>query len=500
MGKLPSEKVDILVAGAGAAGLSFALYAAKRFPEKHILLLAKGAISDSNSFYAQGGVAAVMDQLRDSFEEHVQDTLLAGDGLCDEAIVRGVVEEGPRRMQDLMDWGLAFDRKSEELDLAREGGHSSHRVLHVKDHSGRSIVQQLVAALAEFPNVELRFNQQATAILKTEDGRCAGLRLATVEGLKNILAEHTLLATGGAGQLYRHTSNPESATGDGLALALKAGLKLKGMAFVQFHPTVLIRPEGRDFLLSEAMRGFGAILRNEAEEDFMLRYHPLGSLATRDIVSRGIYHELQSSGSKQVYLDLRHLDPSALSEEFPTIVTEIRGQGLDPSKDMIPVAPAAHYFCGGIPCDARGATELPGLWVAGEVAHTGLHGGNRLASNSLLEALVFAHRAAQAIDFRETIEDLEEAALETFGYPDVAAQTLKLQEILFEKVGVVRNRKDLETAAELVAQIQRSRQITNHTRPEDLALEHLLWVAQALIEDSLNQKENRGAFFREDLR
>tara|TARA_B100001115_G_scaffold175840_1_gene162332 strand:- start:5102 stop:6631 length:1530 start_codon:yes stop_codon:yes gene_type:complete len=498
---IKEESCDILVAGAGVAGLSFALHCAELYPQTKIVVLSKGGSEDSNSYYAQGGVAAVMDLDHDSFEDHIQDTLKAGDGLCDEAVVREIVEEGPSQMRQLMYWGLDFDATSRGLDLAREGGHSAHRVLHVKDHSGKSIVSVLLHRIEQHPNISLRYHQQADSLLKTRSGRCAGLRLRTATGYQNIRATWTMLATGGAGQLYRYTSNPEVATGDGLALALKAGLDLERMAYIQFHPTVMINNGGRDFLLSEALRGFGAILRNDAEEDFMFKYHPSGSLATRDIVSRGIYSELASEPNRKVFLDLRHLDQEVLAHRFPTIVQELKRKGLDPEVEMIPVAPAAHYFCGGIPSDVQGRSAMEGLMVAGEVACTGLHGANRLASNSLLEALVMAHRAALSLA-KELQLDLtpEELISPTVSkhFPMVDSKLRYLQQLMFDKVGVIRDEEGLNTALAEINFVLKQGVDREQSSQADLALENLLLVARSVVLDSLDQEENRGVLYRSD--
>lgn len=498
---IKEESCDILVAGAGVAGLSFALHCADLYPKAKIVVLSKGGSEDSNSYYAQGGVAAVMDLDHDSFEDHIEDTLKAGDGLCDEAVVREIVEEGPSQMRQLMYWGLDFDATSRGLDLAREGGHSAHRVLHVKDHSGKSIVSVLLHRIEQHPTISLRYHQQADSLLRTKTGRCAGLRLRTASGYQLIRAAWTLLATGGAGQLYRYTSNPEVATGDGLALALKAGLKLDRMAYIQFHPTVMINNLGRDFLLSEALRGFGAILRNDAEEDFMYKYHPSGSLATRDIVSRGIYSELASEPNRKIYLDLRHLDQEVLAHRFPTIVQQLKKQDLNPEVEMIPVAPAAHYFCGGIPSDLFGRTDMEGLLVAGEVACTGLHGANRLASNSLLEALVMAHRAALSLEkgvlLDPNLEELE--GLDTpKHFPMVDSKLRYLQQLMFEKVGVIRDEEGLKTALAEINFILKQGVEREESTLADLALENLLLVARSVVQDSLDQEENRGVLYRSD--
>ncbi len=492
---------DIIVVGAGVAGLSFALYAAKRFPNRSICVLSKGEFFDSNSYYAQGGIAAVMDQHSDSFKAHIKDTLVAGDGLSDPEIVKLVVEEAPLRMQDLMDWGVNFDRTSDILELAREGGHSAKRVLHIRDHSGRSIVEALLAACVSKDNIQLHKNQVVQSLSLDSKGACIGLTVASGEEAIEYRSSNTVLATGGAAYLYRKTSNPEAATGDGLALAIQAGAKMRDLAFVQFHPTVFPRKGGRDFLISEALRGFGAILRNKEGEDFMYKYHPLGSLATRDVVSRAIYQEIAQDSRDHVSLDLRHLDQRKLRAKFPTILNIILEEfpHIDFKKDLIPVTPAAHYFCGGIATDAWGKTSVPGLWAIGEVAGTGLHGANRLASNSLLEALVFAKRAASKLNLSLASTVQQSSAPEQFHYPDASKTIEKLRHLMFEKVGIYRSKEGLRQAFEAINTFISEAQISPEIQTQDIILHNMLSVAKAVVEDSLAQKENKGAFFLSDL-
>ena len=492
---------DIIVVGAGVAGLSFALYAAKRFPQKTIAVLSKGDFRESNSYYAQGGVAAVMDQNSDSFEAHIKDTLVAGDGLSDPEIVKLVVEEAPQRMQDLMNWGVNFDRAADNLELAREGGHSAKRVLHIRDHSGRSIVEALLSACESTANIQLLKNQVVQSLVLDGHGNCIGLEVDHAKARMEYRASNTILATGGAAYLYQRTSNPEAATGDGLALGIKAGAKMRDLAFVQFHPTVFPRKRGRDFLISEALRGFGAILRNRAGEDFMFKYHPLGSLATRDVVSRAIYQEMAQDSRDHVSLDLRHLDQRKLKDKFPTVLNIILEEfpQFDFKNDLIPVTPAAHYFCGGIATDAWGRTSVPGLWAIGEVAGTGLHGANRLASNSLLEALVFAKRAASKLNLSFAATVQQSSAPEQFHYPDAPKTIERLRHLMFEKVGIYRSTEGLRQALEAINTFISEAQLSPEVQTQDITLHNMLSVAKAVVEDSLAQKENRGAFFLSDL-
>lgn len=492
---------DIVVVGAGLAGLSFALYASQSYPQATISVYSKAPLSETNTYKAQGGVAAVMNHSHDSFAAHIEDTLKAGDGLSDPDIVRLVVEEAPQRMRDLMSWGLVFDHRGGRLELAREGGHSAERVLHVRDHSGRSILKALLAACSARPNIRIIENQSAESLLLDEFGSCRGLLLRMGTKIHRIVADHVVLATGGAGNIYRRSSNPQAATGDGLALALHAGAKLRNMAFVQFHPTVFPRKEERDFLISEALRGFGAVLRDSRNRAFMLDYHPLGNLATRDIVSRAIYQEMAKSGEDHVYLDLRHLDYKALEAQFPTIMAVIKAE--DPAlyrKGLIPVSPAAHYFCGGIETDAWAQTTIPNLLAIGEVACTGLHGANRLASNSLLEALVFAYRAVQglALNGRQSGKLLKPAS-PALAFKNADLKIRALQELMYEKVGVYRDQKGLQEAQALLKALYSEGDIEAKPRPIDSLLANMLTVAKAVVDDSLSQSENRGAFYCYDL-
>src|SRR5213596_2441752 len=396
---------DFVVIGSGIAGLVFALKAA-RHGSVAVITKRKGA--DTNTAWAQGGIACVTSD-EDSFELHVRDTLEAGVGLCDEAVVRAVVTEGPERIRELAEIGLQFDEREvsghRELDLGKEGGHSKRRVLHVRDATGKEIEERLLRELAKQSNVELLENHMAVDLITAaklgfaSEDRCLGVYVLDEKTgeVETVRSDWTVLATGGCGKVYLYTTNPDIATGDGVAMAWRAGVEIANMEFIQFHPTCLFHAEAKSFLISEAVRGEGGILRNNRGEDFMKRYDARGSLAPRDIVARAIDAEIKRSGAKCVFLDITHKSPEFIRERFPHIYETCLQFGIDISKEPIPVVPAAHYQCGGVKTDVNGATSLRGLYAIGEAACTGLHGANRLASNSLLEGLVVAHRAAAAV-------------------------------------------------------------------------------------------------------
>src|ERR1051325_9701364 len=424
------KEYDFAIIGSGIAGLSFALKAA-RHGSVAVITKRKGA--DTNTARAQGGIACVTSD-EDSFELHVRDTLEAGAGLCDEAVVRTSVTEGPERIRELAELGVQFDQRKisghresaagrirrGEPDLAKEGGHSKRRVLHVQDATGQEIEERLLRGLAKQPNVELWENHMAVDLITaaklgfaTED-RCLGAYVLDEKTTKveTIRSDRTVLATGGCGKVYLYTTNPDIASGDGVAMAWRAGVEISNMEFVQFHPTCLFHAEAKSFLISEAVRGEGGILRNHRGEDFMRRYDSRGSLAPRDIVARAIDAEIKRSGAQCVFLDIAHKPPEFIQERFPHIYETCLQFGIDMSKQPIPVVPAAHYQCGGVKTDVNGVTSLPGLYAIGEVGCTGLHGANRLASNSLLEGLVVAHRAVEtAVQARSTVHHATEIPL-----------------------------------------------------------------------------------------
>ncbi|HLN55858.1 MAG TPA: L-aspartate oxidase [Bacteroidales bacterium] len=459
------KHTDFLVIGSGIAGLMFALKAARY---GKVTIVTKARIDETNTRYAQGGIAAVFSE-PDNFEKHIKDTLVAGGGICDEEVVRMVVQEAPDRIKDLIALGVSFDKKEDgTYDLAREGGHTEYRILHHKDKTGESIEKTLVERVKADPNIEILEHHFAIEILTQHhlgivvkrgypDIRCFGAYIAdlTSQQVITYLAKVTVMATGGMGNVYLTTTNPEIATGDGVAMVYRAKGTIENMEFIQFHPTSLYDPGRRpSFLITEALRGFGAVLKNMAGEKFMKRYDSRESLAPRDIVVRAIDNEMKIWGDDHVWLDCTHLDPFKLKDHFPNVHEHCLERGIDITRDMIPVVPCAHYCCGGIKVDMIGQSSIDRLYAIGEVSSTGLHGANRLASNSLIEAAVYAHRAAHhagprlaELDFEENIPlwdykgttHLEEMVLIT--------QSLKeLQLIMSNYVGIVRSDIRLERA------------------------------------------------------
>ena len=518
---MSSKHFDVLVVGSGIAGLSFALKVAQR--GHSVAILTKKNKADSNTNFAQGGVAVVTAQT-DDFDKHVRDTLVAGDGLCDERVVREIVRDGPARVQELVKLGLKFSRDAKGgYDLGREGGHTERRILHVKDMTGKAIEEALLKALTREPRIAL-FEHFFAIDVVTEDklgtgkkakgkkrkakieNRVAGVYALDVRDGRVVRfhAPVVVLSTGGAGQVYLYTTNPDIATGDGIAMAFRAGVAVKNMEFIQFHPTTLYSATGERFLISEAVRGEGAILRNTAGEAFMGAYHPMADLAPRDIVARAIDTEMKKSGAPHVWLDITHRNEAFLRERFPQIFQACKKLGLNLARDLIPVVPAAHYTCGGVATNLAAETSLPGLYACGEIACTGLHGANRLASNSLLEAVVVAHRGAESVD--RYLRTARRAATEIPPWVDLGGGSDdervvlthnwdELRRAMWDYVGIMRTTKRLERARTRIADLVREIHEYYWNFSVDtrlLELRNLLQVAEIIVACALQRHESRG--------
>lgn len=508
---LPHYFTDVLIVGGGLAGLRAALGLPKF---RRVLVVTKEEVRESNSAYAQGGIAGVFDP-EDHFEDHIADTLAAGRGLCDEKVVEMVVREAPRRIGELIDWGTHFDRIEGRVALGLEGGHSHARIVHaLGDATGREVMRAVIDQTRTRPNVRI-WQNSFTVDLVTVDGRCRGaLVWDRKRGLSLVWARATVLASGGAGALYRETTNPPIATGDGHALAYRAGAELKDMEFMQFHPTVLYIAGSSRHLLTEALRGEGAYLRDRLGLRFMPEYHPQAELAPRDDVARAITAQMLKTAHPCVYMDLSHLNADAVRGRFPGIDRVCKGFGLDITKDRIPVRPGAHYMIGGASVDLDGRTTLPGLWAAGEVASSGLHGANRLASNSLLEGLVYGARAAEDIAGELDRGD-EPSADDRLEVPSIAACRSSppatdlpaldpvdiresLRALLWRKVGITRDEQGLAEAGEQVDFW--SRYVLNQTfaEPTGWTLQNMLTVARLMIDFARERRESRGVHLRVD--
>ncbi|MEJ7601215.1 MAG: L-aspartate oxidase [Kofleriaceae bacterium] len=501
---------DYLVIGSGIAGLNFALLAAEH---GRVVVITKKQPADTNTNWAQGGVAAVLAN-DDSFERHVEDTLVAGDGLCDRSVVELCVQDGPAQVQRLLDLGVRLARDTGgELDLGREGAHSRHRVVHWEDVTGREIQRALIEATAKHANITLLDEHIAVDLLSMAkyggDPACFGayvLDRRTGE-VKTIVARATILASGGTGKVYVYTSNPDVATGDGVAMAYRLGAAVCDLEFVQFHPTVLYHPHARNFLLSEAMRGEGGVLRLASGETFMENYHAMKSLASRDIVARAIDNELKKSGADAVFLDMTHLEPAFVRGRFPNIHERCLSLGIDITKQPIPVVPAAHYMCGGIKTDDTGATTIAGLYAIGECAFTGLHGANRLASNSLLEGMVYSSRAATAVKDAPRIRPSQVATWSAGDATDsndaivVALNWEEIRRFMWSYVGIVRSDKRIERARrriEILRDEIREYYLDFKVTSDLVELRNLALVAHLIIESARRRKESRGLHFTID--
>jgi L-aspartate oxidase len=503
-------KTNYLIIGSGVAGLTFALKIANRFPDKKITIATKANADESNTKYAQGGIAIVTDKIEDSYQKHIQDTLICGDGLCDESVVEMVITEGPKRLKELIEWGAKFDKNGAgTLDLGKEGGHSENRVVHHKDQTGKEIERAILNQVLQKENITVLDHHFAFDLI-TSNNQCIGayvLDQKTNEVL-TFQSEFTLLATGGIGHLYGHTTNPVIATGDGIAMAFRAKAVIKEMEFIQFHPTVLYdATTGTSFLISEAVRGFGGQLRTKNGHRFMPDYDSRGDLASRDIVSQSIETELKKSGDDCVYLDCTHLDLDGFIKHFPMIYNHCKNLGIDIAKDWIPVVPAQHYLCGGIVVDKNGKTSIENLFACGECSRTGLHGANRLASNSLLEALVYSDKiyhylAENSLNKNENIKSVKDWKSDTVNEidPNYLSKTKSdLQLLMRQSAGIVRNDKDLNAAKIKLQHFQKEieERVKNHVINIGLGeLRNLITIGSLIVQQSIDRNENRGGFVK----
>lgn len=514
---MKTQRTDFLVIGSGLAGLAFALKAAS---SARVTLITKEKAPSANTAWAQGGIAAVMAP-GDSFEAHIRDTLRAGAGLCRLDSVRSIVEQAPERIQDLLNWGVHFDHKDDtSIDLTREGGHSERRILHFEDHTGaeihRALLQQCLAhpqieILEEHFAIDLIVNKQIDP-LSVEPTACVGAYALekTTGDVKAFLAKSVILSTGGAGKVYLYTTNWSGATGDGIAMAHRAGARIANLEFMQFHPTCLYHRDSRNFLISEALRGEGGELVNSKGEAFMKKYHEMGSLAPRDIVARSIDAEMKTSGDACVYLDMRAHPREYLQKRFPVIFKKCLEYGIDMSTEPIPVVPAAHYLCGGVLTDVAGQTDLPGLWALGETACTGLHGANRLASNSLLECLAMAHECSQKLKALAPAIQLQAANPPEWHHPshsDADEMVVihhmwdEIRRLMWNYVGIVRSDKRLERASHRLKNIlsEVKEYYSNFRLNSDiLELRNIAIVADLSVECALKRKESRGIHYNLD--
>jgi L-aspartate oxidase len=517
-------KTDYLVIGSGIAGLSFALKAANH---GLVAIITKKEQAESNTNYAQGGVAAVCSK-DDSFTLHIEDTKKAGAGLCHDDAVELLVLNGPRGVRELIDWGVEFSHqqppKSNELDLGREGGHSRNRIVHAKDLTGKIVEQSLLDAIKQNPNIKI-FEQHIAIDLITEHhlGRkesennlplhCWGAYVLDESSgiISQFLARSTVLATGGCGQVYLHTTNPQIATGDGIAMAYRAGAKIANLEFMQFHPTTLFYPKADSFLISEAVRGFGGKLRTQNGAQFMEKYHPMAELAPRDIVARAIDAELKKRGEEFVYLDITHKNSDEIKSRFPYIYENCLKFNIDITSQSIPVVPAAHYMCGGVVTDINGRTNIENLYACGEVACTGVHGANRLASNSLLEAVVFSHQVYNAVVNqvdRKSYDDFPPIPWwndeGTFNHEEwilISHDKEEVQSLMWDYVGIVRSNLRLKRAIRRINLI--AREIENFYKKTRITaglieLRNLVQVAKLIINCALYRKETRGLHYTTD--
>ena len=487
-------QTDILIVGSGLAGLSLSKYLSEINPNLPILLLSKTSIDECNTYYAQGGIAVVHDFLKDSYKQHVEDTLKAGKGLCDEKVVQHVITEAPKRLNELLQWGVELDKNSQGgLELGLEGGHSQNRIVHHKDKTGYEIETKLIPLIEKLPNVTIKTSFFATDLI-IENGHCLGLKGFDEKGEPTIIeAKATVLATGGSGQVFGVTSNPFVSTGDGVAMAIRSNVALQNMKYIQFHPTAMFEPrKSQAFLITEAIRGYGAHILNSNGERFLLEVHKNGELATRDVVSKAISEQMKKENGKNVWLDLRHLPIEDFKNKFPKVFNYCSQQGFDITQDLIPIAPAAHYQCGGIIVDEKGATDKLQLFAIGECSYTGLHGANRLASNSLLEAIVYSHDLADYLTstvFTTQLKSNENAVLiyknihhdEVLQFRNQLQWFMKYESIYGEKQAII---KTYQLVSELLKRFRmKYKKYDNH--PFLCETYNLIQTAEIILKESL---------------
>jgi len=512
---------DFLIIGSGAAGLSFALRIAE---EGSVIILTKKKRADSNTNYAQGGIAAVFNE-NDSYDQHITDTLEAGDGLCDPAAVDTIVREGPRSIESLRRWGVAFtaDKSGKGFDLGLEGGHRHKRIVHVLDKTGMAVESTLLDRVREHPNIKILEDCIAIELITEhhlmgggksyqDKVHCWGVYALnnTTSRVETFLSRVTLLASGGTGQVYLHTTNPAIATGDGIAMAFRAGAPVANLEFMQFHPTALFHPQADSFLISEAVRGFGAVLRTQKGEAFMEKYHPMKDLAPRDIVARCIDKEMKKRGDECVFLDATGLDAERVRKRFPQINEKLLQLNIDMTREYIPVVPAAHYMCGGVVTDLDGRTAIEGLFVTGEAACTGVHGANRLASNSLLEALAFSRRAALSAReyFRDSVNALPRIPpwddRGTYDHEEwvlISHDRREVRRLMWDYVGIVRTDERLNRAQQRIRIVgEQIEAFYKKTRVTEALLElrNLAQTAELIIRCAVFRKESRGLHYNTD--